>query len=37
MVEDTETDIEVEKTELEVAFTEFQESLDTGEKWYMDS
>ena len=37
MVVDIEIDIETEQEELKVAFTEFQDSLDTIEKWYMNS
>ena len=37
LVEDTGIDFEENEAELEVAFIEFQESLDTSEKWYMDS
>ena len=37
LVEGIETDVETEQVELEVAFTEFQENLDTSSKWYMDS
>ena len=37
LVEGIETDGETEHAELEVAFTKFQENLDTSSKWYMDS
>lgn len=37
LVEGTEADFEANEAELEVAFTEFQDSLYNSEKWYMDS